>query len=197
MVPKFKRVVLWLNPAILPKMMTAHIDYSNKPLGLSALADESVSRPALCQVRALKYFLQETASWWVTDQLFVCFGEVIVPGHLNKDQDVPSSFKCCLTDYMDAFQNAMRVLWQILLIECCVIPIHGLCVVVFSTVASQQKKFLGLLPGWSKGAILRKVHRFSQCMLWFHLVFPVSFYSQKRCGYCKLPIGENGSLSQC
>lgn len=51
-----------------------------------ALAHENMPSPALCPVRALKFYVEVTASWQVTGQLFVYFGEHHKGVPLSKDK---------------------------------------------------------------------------------------------------------------
>lgn len=45
----------------------------NKPINLSGLADENMPKPALYPIKALKSYVEVSASWWHTDELFVSF----------------------------------------------------------------------------------------------------------------------------
>lgn len=60
-------------PSSPPKILMPH-NISN-PINLSTLADENVPRLAECPLKALKHYVQMSASWKDTDQLFVGFGE--------------------------------------------------------------------------------------------------------------------------
>ena len=63
-------VVLRPNPVFLPKVLTNfHLNHSVKLRSLRPSQEES----ALCPVRALKIYIQRTATLRRTDQLFICF----------------------------------------------------------------------------------------------------------------------------
>lgn len=62
---------MWPNPAFLPKVLSSI--YTNTTYILPAFhsADMGI-RQELCPVRSLRMYIDKTASWRTTDQLFVC-----------------------------------------------------------------------------------------------------------------------------
>ncbi len=103
-----KQATRWPNPAFLPKVLSPQ--YVNKPIIISAFTDDR--RSVLCPVRALRQYVEVTAAWRATDQLFVCHGdhrkgttvskdrlshwvrEVIVHAYANAGHELPASVRC-------------------------------------------------------------------------------------------------------
>lgn len=73
--PEDGGVILRPNPAFLPKVLTDF--HLNQSVELRALRPsegaDGLQWSALCPVRALKIYIQRTAAFRTTDQLFVCF----------------------------------------------------------------------------------------------------------------------------
>lgn len=71
-------VHLWPNPAFRPKVITS--DFRSRVIRIRALvtsadtSEEDVRLPLLCPVRALRCYIDRTAGFRKTDQLFVGFG---------------------------------------------------------------------------------------------------------------------------
>ncbi len=72
--PDGSGVTLWPNVAFLPKVLAA--TYINRPITLARfdLPAEDGGSPLLCPVRALRTYINATASLGRDEQLFVCYG---------------------------------------------------------------------------------------------------------------------------
>ncbi len=120
--PECKQATLWPNSVFLPKLLSPQ--YINKPIIISAFTDDC--RSVLCPVRALQQYVEVTAAWRATDQLFVCHGdyrkgtvvskdrlshwvtEVIVHTYANAGHELPASVKCHLVCAVATSWAALR-----------------------------------------------------------------------------------------
>ena len=75
---------MWPNPAFLPKVLTAA--YVNQPIHLMRFDAAEGGSPLLCPVRALRAYIDATASLRQGEQLFVCHGGPRRGGALSKQR---------------------------------------------------------------------------------------------------------------
>lgn len=122
--PEDSKVMLWPNPAFLPKVLSSN--FANTPLILPAFHSVRGMNQELCPVRSLRLYVDRTASWRTTDQLFVCFAdrskgsplskgrlahwitEVITCSYVSAHRVLPDPVKCHSTRSVATSWAALR-----------------------------------------------------------------------------------------
>ncbi|KAL0166316.1 hypothetical protein M9458_038160, partial [Cirrhinus mrigala] len=72
--PGLVKVLLRPRPDYVPKVASSPFRFQQVVLEAFSPADAGPDNSSLCPVRALKIYVDRTAQWHGSDQLFVCFG---------------------------------------------------------------------------------------------------------------------------